>query len=86
MVLAVVAHREFLAVCGLAATVDPMRRRAACAATLARGDISADGVRTALRGAAPDRADIAVLPLSLAGVDVPAGDVGQYGGLLAADP
>lgn len=76
------AHREFLAVCGLAATVDPVRWRAACAATLARGDISADGVRGALRGAVPTMPTALVLPLSLAGVDVPAGDVGQYGRLL----
>jgi transposase len=76
------AHREFLAVCGLAATVDPVRWRAACATALARSDISADGVRAALLGAAATLPASLVLPLTLAGVEVPAGDVGQYGRLL----
>jgi transposase len=78
------AHREFLAVCGLAASVDPVRWRAACAAAVARCEISADGVRAALLGAAPTLPTSVVLPLTLTSVEVPAGDVAQYDRLLAA--
>lgn len=78
------AHREFLAVCGLAGSADPVRWRAACAAALARGEVSADGVRGALVGTARPLPTALVLPVTLAGVSVPAGDITQYSQLLAA--
>ncbi|MGH7685811.1 MAG: IS21 family transposase [Candidatus Dormibacteria bacterium] len=78
------AHREFLAVCALANDVEPVRWQAACAAALARDDISAAGVRTALLGGGADRAAPLQLPQRLAMVDVPAGDIDQYSRLLEA--
>jgi hypothetical protein len=79
------AHREFLAVCGLAVDVEPVRWRAACAVALARGEISAAGVRAALEGAprAATPGGLA-LPTRLAEVSVPAGDPSQYGRLLGS--
>lgn len=79
------AHREFLAVCGLALDVESVRWRAACAVALARGEISAAGVRAALEGSprAVTPGGVA-LPARLAEVSVPAGDVGQYGRLLGS--
>ena len=81
------AHREFLAVCGLGAEVEPVRWRAACATALARGEIGAAGVRAALEGAPrPATPGGLVVPSHLAEVSVPAGDVGQYGRLLGSRP
>jgi hypothetical protein len=60
---------------------DPVRWRAACATALARGDVSSQGVRDALNGVATKVA-LTKLPERLAGVEVPAGDVAQYGRLL----
>ncbi len=80
------AHREFLGVCALAVDVEPVRWQAACAAALARGEVSAAGVRAALHGD-PSGGATAVtvrLPERLAAVKVPAGDVGQYSRLLEA--
>jgi transposase len=75
------AHREFLAACALAADTEPVRWRAACATAVVRGEVSAVGVRAALRG--EPRAGLAVaMPAALAGVTVPAGDLAQYGRLL----
>lgn len=77
------AHSEFLAVCALAVDVEPVRWQAACAAALARGEVSAAGVRAALHGDPSPRPPAAVrLPDRLAAVEVPAGDVGQYSRLL----
>jgi transposase len=79
------AHGEFLAVCALAVDVEPVRWQAACAAALARGEVSAAGVRAALHGDTPRSAPAATpLPTRLTGVSVPAGDVGQYNRLLEA--
>jgi transposase len=79
------AHGEFLAVCALAVDVEPVRWQAACAAALARGEVSAVGVRAALHGDTPRSAPAAThLPTRLTGVSVPAGDVGQYNRLLEA--
>jgi len=80
------AHREFLAICALAVDVEPVRWQAACAAALARGEVSAAGVRTALHGdPVPGRLSEPVrLPASLLEVAVPAGDVDQYSQLLEA--
>ena len=78
------AHREFLAACALSADVEPVRWRAACATALARGDASAAGVRAALTGTSTAGSSTLALPARLAGVAVPAGDVGQYSRLLAA--
>lgn len=80
------AHSEFLSVCALAVDVEPVRWRAACAAALARGEVSAAGVRAALHGeplVKPTPAAVR-LPERLAAVAVPAGDVGQYSRLLEA--
>ena len=76
------AHREFLAVCALAVDVEPVRWQAACATALARGEISAAGVRAALLGDGADRATPLQLPHQLAAVAVPAGNIGQYSRLL----
>jgi hypothetical protein len=78
------AHREFLAVCELAVDVEPVRWQAACAAALARGEVSPAGVRAALHGRAPgDGVPPAFrLPERLRAVEVPAGDVEQYSRLL----
>ena len=80
------AHREFLAVCALAADVEPVRWRAACATAVARGEISAAGVRDALFGSATTGPLPATLrlPDRLATVAVPAGDVAHYSRLLKA--
>ena len=76
------AHREFLAACALSADIEPVRWRAACATALARGDASAAGVRAALAGTSTAGSSTLALPARLAGVAVPAGDVGQYSRLL----
>jgi transposase len=76
------AHREFLAICTLGADVEPVRWRAACATALARGEASAAGVRAALAGTSAPSSSTLALPVRLAGVAVPAGDVGQYSRLL----
>jgi len=78
------AHREFLAVCALAVDVEPVRWQAACAAALARGAVSAAGVRAALHGEPSLRPSTVCLPERLIAVDVPAGDVRQYSRLLEA--
>jgi len=78
------AHREFLAICTLGADVEPVRWRAACATALARGDASAAGVRAALAGTSAPSSSTLALPVRIAGVAVPAGDVGQYSRLLGA--
>ena len=78
------AHREFLAACALSSDVEPVRWRAACATALARGDASAAGVRAALDGTMATPGTRLALPARLAGVAVPAGDVGQYSRLLGA--
>jgi hypothetical protein len=79
------AHSEFLAVCALAVDVEPVRWQAACAAALARGEVNAAGVRAALHGDTPRSTPAAMpLPTPLTGVNVPAGDVGQYNRLLEA--
>ncbi len=77
------AHREFLAACDLYATVEPVRWRAACATVLARGEVSAAGVRAALAGTLPPTATASVLPPALMEVRVPAGDLSQYSRLLS---
>lgn len=79
------AHREFLSVCALAVDVEPVRWQAACAAALARGEVSAAGVRAALHGepSAPTTTGVR-LPDRLAAVEVAAGDVAQYSRLLEA--
>jgi transposase len=76
------AHREFLAACALSADVEPVRWRAACATALARGEASAAGVRAALAGTSTAGSSTLALPARLAGVAVPAGDIGQYSRLL----
>ena len=59
-----------------------MRWIAACATAVARGDVSAAGVKAALRdGATP--ATKVVIPEPLAAVTVAAGDPQQYSLLLA---
>ena len=78
------AHREFLAVCSLGAAVEPVRWRAACATALARGDVTAAGVRAALGGTSVTISARIPLPPALANVAVPAGDVGQYSRLLGS--
>lgn len=79
------AHREFLAVCTLGAVVEPVRWRAACATALARGETSAAGVAAALSGTMRPTRSAMVLPARLAEVSVAAGNVAQYGRLLAAE-
>ena len=78
------AHRAFLAICALGADVEPVRWRAACATALARGDVTAAGVRAALEGASVTISAPIPLPPALAGVAVPAGDVDQYSRLLGS--
>jgi transposase len=80
------AHREFLAACALYAEVEPVRWRAACATAMARGEVSAAGVRAALNGSLPSSAPVNVLPAALAEVQVPAGDPNQYDQLLGVGP
>jgi len=80
------AHRAFLAICVLGADVEPVRWRAACATALARGDVTAAGVRAALTGTSATISPRIPLPPALAGVAVPAGDVGQYSRLLGSRP
>lgn len=77
------AHRQFLAICAAAADVEPVRWRAACATALARGEVSAAGVRAALAGTLPVSAPMG-LPARLASVSVAAGEVGQYSRLLGS--
>ena len=79
------AHREFLAACALYATVEPVRWRAACATALARGEVSAAGVRAALEGTLPPSRTESVLPPPLVEVRVPAADLSQYSRLLSAE-
>ena len=76
------AHKEFLAVCTLHQQVDPVRWRVACATALARGEVSAAGVRAALEGRAATTTAAAALPLVWSAVAVPAGDPSQYQRLL----
>lgn len=78
------AHRAFLAICTLGAEVEPVRWRAACATALARGEVSAAGVRAALEGTITTPGSRLALPARLVDVAVPAGDVGQYSRLLGA--
>ncbi len=78
------AHRAFLAICALGADVEPVRWRAACATALARGDVTAAGVRAALDGTLATIGPPIPLPPALAGVAVPAGDVDQYSRLLGS--
>ena len=78
------AHRAFLAICALGADVEPVRWRAACATALARGDVTAAGVRAALTGTLVTISPRIPLPPALAGVAVPAGDVAQYSRLLGS--
>ncbi len=78
------AHRAFLAICALGADVEPVRWRAACATALARGDVTAAGVRAALEGRLAPIGVRIPLPSALADVAVPAGDVGQYSRLLGS--
>ena len=78
------AHRTFLAICVLGADVEPVRWRAACATALARGDVTAAGVRAALTGTLATIRPRIPLPAALAGVAVAAGDVGQYSRLLGS--
>ena len=79
------AHREFLAACALYARVEPVRWRAACATALARGQVSAAGVRAALDGTLPPSTTESVLPPALVEVRVAAADPSQYSRLLGAD-
>jgi hypothetical protein len=58
--------------------VEPVRWRAACATALARGEVSAAGVRAALEGSPT----VSVLPPALAEVRMSAGDLSQYNRLL----
>jgi hypothetical protein len=63
------ANSEFLAVCALAVDVEPVRWQAACAAALARGEVSAAGVRAALHGDTARSAPAAMpLPTRLTGI------------------
>jgi hypothetical protein len=78
------AHREFLAAYALYAAVEPVRWRAACATALARGEVSAAGVRAALEGSPPPSPTASVLPPALAEVRVSVGDLSQYNRLLGA--
>jgi hypothetical protein len=64
--------------------VEPVRWRAACATALARGEVSAAGVRAALEGTLPPRTTASVLPPALAEIRVSAGDLSQYNRLLEA--
>jgi hypothetical protein len=80
------AHRAFLAICALGADVEPVRWRAACATALARGDVTAAGVRAALTGTLATSSPRIPLPAALVNVAVPAGDVGQYSRLLESRP
>ncbi len=80
------AHRTFLAICALGADVESVRWRAACATALARGDVTAAGVRAALTGTLATISARIPLPPALANVAVPAGDVGQYSRLLGSRP
>ncbi len=77
------AHREFLPICTLQLETDPVRWRAACATALARSAVSTQGVKDALKGVVA-KAGQTKLPERLSGVEVPAGDVAQYGWLLGA--
>ena len=78
------AHREFLAICALAVDVEPLRWHAACAAALARGEVSAAGVKAAPHGdPARESTPPPSFPEHLLAVRVPAGDVSQYSQLLA---
>ena len=61
-----------------------MRWRAACATALARGEVSAAGVKAALEGRLPANGTVTTLPARLADVRVPAGDPNQYNRLLRA--
>ena len=75
-------HREFLSACSLAGDVEPVRWIAACATALARGEVSATGVKAALKGGAAPVTTV-LIPAPLASVTVPAGDPQQYSQLLA---
>lgn len=76
------AHREFLRACELGIGVEPVRWRAACAAAVACGDISAAGVKAALTGEPRPRQCPTALPDALIAVVVAAGDPAQYQQLL----
>ncbi len=76
------AHREFLSACSLAADVEPVRWFAACATAVVRGEVSAAGVKAALRGGAAPATQV-LIPAPLATVTVLAGDPQQYSLLLA---
>jgi hypothetical protein len=76
------AHRECLTACGFAAEVEPVRWIAACATAVARGDVSAAGVKAVQRGGATPATKV-VIPEPLAAVTVAAGDPQQYSLLLA---
>ncbi len=77
------AHKEFLGVCILHRQVDQVRWRAACATALARGEVTVAGVRAALEGRpATTTTALATLPGTWGGVEVAAGDPGQYQQLL----
>ena len=71
-------------VCTLHQQVDQVRWRAACATALARGEVSAAGVRAALEGRSAATAMTAALPLVWRAVAVPAGDPSQDQRLLGA--
>ena len=75
-------HREFLSACSLAGDVEPVRWIAACATALARGEVSATGVKAALLGGSVPMTTV-LIPAPLATVTVPAGDPHQYSLLLA---
>ena len=79
------AHREFLAACALYAGVEPVRWRAACATAIARGEVSAAGVRAALDGRLPASRTDSVLPPALVEVRVAAADLSQYSRLLRTE-
>jgi hypothetical protein len=80
------AHKEFLTTCTLLVDTEPVRWRAACATALARGELSAAGVRAALAGTSVTTAATPSLPAALAQVHVPAGDLRQYDRLLTTPP
>jgi transposase len=80
------AHKEFLTACTLLVDTEPVRWRAACATALARGELSAAGVRAALAGTSVTTAATPSLPAALAEVHVPAGDLRQYDRLLSTPP
>ncbi len=77
------AHREFLMICGLATNVEPVRWIAACATALARGEVSAAGVRAALNGASRGVGEVRI-PDVLAAVAVAPGNPQQYSQLMTA--